>query len=109
MPSSASAAVAAPLLASTRAGRARSVGSSLRTPGRKASSRSRRCCRARTLAGVDSTRMSFVASRSQRAAAVPTAWPPTAQVAMTRVLAKAMWVALMLRPAKKRLAMLREW
>ena len=37
------------------------------------------------------------------AAAVPAAWPKTAQVAMTRVLPKATWLALILRPAMKRL------
>ena len=40
-------------------------------------------------------------------AAVPTAWPITAQVAITRVDVKAAWLALMLRPAMNRLAMLR--
>ena len=38
-----------------------------------------------------------------RAAAVPTAWPMTAQVAMTRVELKATWLQLALRPAMKRL------
>ena len=59
--------------------------------------------------GVESASMSDEAAERQRAAAVPMAWPPTAQVAMTRVLAKATWVALMLRPAKNRLDTLREW
>ena len=41
-------------------------------------------------------------ARTQCAAAVPAAWPITAQVAMTRVLVNATWLALMLRPAMNR-------
>ena len=42
-------------------------------------------------------------------AAVPTAWPITPHVAITRVLPNATWVALMFRPANKRLPMFREY
>ncbi len=38
---------------------------------------------------------------------MPTAWAELAQVAMTRVVPKATWETLMIRPARKRLLMLR--
>ena len=47
----------------------------------------------------------MIPSRAQRAAAVPAAWPITAQVAMTRVEVKATWLQLAFRPAIIRLAM----
>ena len=46
--------------------------------------------------------------RTAMAAAVPTACPPTAQVAITRAEANAMCEALMIRPHMNRLGMLRE-
>ena len=59
-------------------------------------------CRAVTSAGRQ-------LCRRATAAPVPAAWPITAQVAITRVEDRAMWVALMLRPANSRLGTLSEY
>ena len=47
------------------------------------------------------------AALAHNAAAIPTAWPPWAQVAITRVEPKATCEALTMRPARKRFAMFR--
>lgn len=86
---------------------ARSSGDVQGTPSMEASLRSSNCCSS-PIRSVATCR-GVIPFRAARAAPAPAASPVTAQVAITRVVPKATWLAEMSRPAISRFRVFREY